>query len=75
MEEVDQTFITLILKTVKVENMKQIHLISLSNVLYKIVAKTMENRMKIVLPVVISEEQSAFVKNNALISYEVLHAI
>lgn len=75
MEEMDQTFITLILKTVKVENMKQIHLISLSNVLYKIVAKTMENRMKIVLPVVISEEQSAFVKNNALISYEVLHAI
>ncbi|XP_074364595.1 uncharacterized protein LOC141705594 [Apium graveolens] len=61
-----------------VDNLKDVRPIALYNVLYKILAKVLANRLKKVLPVVITENQSAFVQgrsitDNVLISFELIH--
>lgn len=52
--------------------------ISLANVIYKVIAKTLANRLKPLLSKIISVEQVAFVKgwsivDNVLFAFELLH--
>ena len=58
----NHTFITLIPKTKNLEHVTEYRPISLCNVLYKIFSKILENRLKKVLPLIISNHQSAFLK-------------
>ncbi|XP_060962217.1 uncharacterized protein LOC115711062 [Cannabis sativa] len=77
-DNVNNTNIILIPKKKNVSNMGDLRPISLCNVLYKIISKVLAKRLKIVLPHIISENQSAFIpgrliSDNIMVSYEVMH--
>lgn len=57
----NNTNITLIPEVKKPVQVKELRLISLCNVLYKIISKVLANRLKAILPEIIFPSQSAFV--------------
>ncbi|XP_050222666.1 uncharacterized protein LOC126672755 [Mercurialis annua] len=72
----NNTGITLIPKINNPEHVSDLRPIALYNVAYKILAKVLANRMKHLMPLIISENQSAFVENrlitdNFLVAYEI----
>lgn len=73
-------FITFIPQVKNPEYVSQYRLISLSNVLYKLFSKVLANRLRKILPHLISEHQSAFmmehlISDNIMVAFETLHYI
>ena len=76
--ELSHTFLTLIPKIKSPRRVGDFRPISLTNVLYKLIAKVLANHLKKFLPQLISETQSAFmsshlISDNILIAHETLH--
>ena len=74
------TFITLIPKEERETNPKQFRPISLCNVIYKILTKIIANRLKPLLPFIISNEQTGYVEgrqimDSVILSNEVIHTL
>lgn len=76
--DLNQTNLVLIPKKNKPTTTKELRPISLCKVLYKILSKVIANRLKKVLPEVVSKSQSAFVEgslitDNIVVVNEIVH--
>ena len=80
LRKLNHTNLMLIPKVPCPKNLKQYRPIALCNVSYKILAKVLTNRLKRVMPKVISDNQPAFVAgkqihDNILVVPEILHSL
>jgi hypothetical protein len=79
-EQINVTNIALIPKVKKSTHVSKFQPISLYNVIHKLISKVLANRLKEVLPHIISVNQSAFIpgrliSDNILATYETLHSM
>jgi hypothetical protein len=79
-EKINATFIALIPKVQQPESVTEFRPISLCNVIYKLISKVLANRLKVVLPDIISCTQSAFIPgrliyDNIIAAFETMHTM
>lgn len=75
-----KTLITLIPKVNTPENVNQLRPIALANVVTKIITKVIANRLKIIMPKLVDQTQSAFTPGrqsaeNIIIAQEIIHTM
>ncbi|BFG25212.1 hypothetical protein CerSpe_114860 [Prunus speciosa] len=78
LHKINFTHVVLIPKVKNPKDMTQLRPISLCNVLFKIASKVLANRLKIILPSLISPSQSAFVSgrlisDNSILAAEIIY--
>ena len=76
--DLNHTFVTLIPKVKCPELISEFRPISLCNVIYKLMSKVLANQLNKLLPLLVSENQSAFqegkmITDNILVAFETLH--
>lgn len=80
LKSLNSTFIALIPKVEEANKPEKFRPIALCNVIYKIISKVIANRLKSVLPGIISQEQSGYVEgrqilDNILLAQEMIHSL
>ncbi|XP_021631810.1 uncharacterized protein LOC110629204 [Manihot esculenta] len=80
LKNANHTVISLIPKVKSVKTMKDLRLISLCNVFYKIIAKLLTLRLQPLMDSIVGSEQNAFIKghlisDNVLICHEIMHSL
>eukprot|EP00253_Pinus_taeda_P008507 PITA_08507 len=80
LKSINSTFLALIPKVEEAKIPDKFRPISLCNVIYKIISKVITNRLKSILPGIISEEQSGYVEgrqilDNILLAQEMIHSL
>lgn len=76
--QLNHTFLSLIPKVDSTRKIEAFQPISLCNAIYKVIAKVAANRLKLVIPNIIFEEEKAFVKGRQLLDgvtivHELIH--
>eukprot|EP00253_Pinus_taeda_P035656 PITA_35656 len=80
LKSLNSTFIALVPKVEEANTPEKFRPIALCNVIYKIISKVIANRLKMVLPGIISQEQSGYVEgrqilDNILLAQEMIHSL
>jgi len=80
LKSLNSTFLALISKEEEANTPLKFRPISLCNVLYKIISKVIANKLKPILPGIISEEQSGYVEgrqilDSILLAQEMIHTL
>eukprot|EP00253_Pinus_taeda_P032686 PITA_32686 len=80
LKSLNSTFIALVPKVEEANTPEKFRPIALCNVIYKIISKVIANRVKMILPGIISQEQSGYMEgrqilDNILLAQEMIHSL